>query len=54
MVLIGHSLGGLLIKSVLNHPDLADHIGLVITLATPHQGSVLAGLAMGRLGRSLK
>ena len=54
MVLIGHSLGGLLIKSALNHPDLADRIELVITLATPHQGSVLAGLALGRLGRSLK
>ena len=54
IVLIGHSLGGLLIKSVLDHTDIAGRVGLVVSLATPHQGSVLAGLALGRLGRSLK
>ena len=54
MVLIGHSLGGLLIKSALKHTDLAERIELVVSLATPHQGSLLAGLALGGLGRSLK
>ena len=54
IILIGHSLGGLLIKSVLTDPEAAEGIGLVVTLGTPHQGSVLAGLAVGRLGRSLQ
>lgn len=54
IVLIGHSMGGLLIKSTLHHPDISERIGLVVSLATPHQGSVLAGLALGKLGRSLQ
>jgi pimeloyl-ACP methyl ester carboxylesterase len=54
IVLIGHSLGGLLIKSVLTDPVASERIGLVITLGTPHQGTVLAQLALGRLGQSLQ
>lgn len=54
MVLIGHSLGGLLIQSVLADPAVAKHTHMAVTLGTPHQGSVLASLALGKLGRSLK
>lgn len=54
IVLIGHSLGGLLIKSALTDPVASERIGLIITLGTPHQGSVLAQVALGRLGRSLQ
>jgi len=54
IVLIGHSLGGLLIKSALTDPVAAERIGLIITLGTPHQGSVLARLALARLGQNLQ
>ncbi|WP_051564328.1 esterase/lipase family protein [Desulfovermiculus halophilus] len=54
VICIGHSLGGLLIKSVINTPETANHISLAVTLGTPHRGSVLASAAVGKLGRSLR
>lgn len=57
--LVGHSLGGLVIRSLLHaYPELP--VGRVVTLATPHQGSAvarrLAACALGRalLGRSVE
>ena len=52
-ILIGHSLGGLLARACVQ--SLADSIpiGGVITLGTPHQGSKLAALGIGKLAKSL-
>lgn len=46
MALIGHSMGGLVIRSACRHADLADHrwistVGTVVTLGTPHLGAPL-------------
>ncbi|MYL83194.1 alpha/beta fold hydrolase [Desulfovibrio aerotolerans] len=51
---LGHSLGGLLARRLAAEPDLARRTRAIVTLGTPHQGSALAILAVGRLGRSLR
>ena len=53
MILLGHSLGGLLLRTALSDPLLGQQTALAVTLATPHQGTILAHLALGRLARSL-
>ncbi|WP_428566685.1 MAG: esterase/lipase family protein [Solidesulfovibrio sp. DCME] len=50
---VGHSLGGLLARRLAAEPDLAGRTCALVTLGAPHGGSVLAALAVGRLGRSL-
>ncbi len=52
--LVGHSLGGLCIRRFLATSPYAQAVAGVITLGTPHQGSILAHLASGQLGRSIK
>ena len=51
---LGHSLGGLLARRLAAEPDIGRRTLGVVTLGTPHQGSSLAVLALGRLGRSLR
>lgn len=53
LVLIGHSMGGLVLCAMLRDPELAAKVDALVTLGTPFQGSRLAALAFGRLGRSL-
>jgi triacylglycerol lipase len=53
LIVIGHSLGGLIARRLMAEPDLACRVRAVVTLGSPHQGSKLAALALGRLGRSL-
>jgi pimeloyl-ACP methyl ester carboxylesterase len=53
VVLIGHSLGGLLGKVCARDPRNSGKIAALVTLGSPHQGSKLAALAVGGLGRSL-
>lgn len=54
ILLVGHSLGGLLIRSACAEAGVCACVAGIVTLGTPHRGSILAGrLAMGRLGRSL-
>jgi triacylglycerol lipase len=48
-VLIGHSLGGVLIRAWLLNPDNHKRIAGVITLGTPHGGSRLAMLGFGAM-----
>lgn len=43
-VLIGASLGGLVSRSALTHAACAEHVGGVVTVVSPHQGSRLAVL----------
>lgn len=51
---LGHSLGGLMARRLAAEPDLGRRTLAIVTLGTPHQGSALAVLALGRLGRSLR
>ncbi len=46
VVLIAHSLGGILVEEMLlNHPADAAHVRFIVSYATPHQGSFVANLA---------
>ena len=50
---LGHSLGGLMARRLAAEPDFAGRVRSLVTLGTPHQGSALARLALGKLGRGL-
>ena len=54
VILIGHSLGGLLTRAAIADPDTAALVGAAVILGAPNRGSKLSALALGRLGRSLK
>lgn len=47
--IVGHSLGGIVVRWALTHTDLADYTDTVVTLGSPHQGTRLAHLAPGHL-----
>jgi pimeloyl-ACP methyl ester carboxylesterase len=57
VLLIGHSLGGLIIRAACAEVAAeagGAHVAGVVTLGTPHRGSTLAGLlGIGRLARGL-
>jgi pimeloyl-ACP methyl ester carboxylesterase len=57
VLLMGHSLGGLLVRAACAEPCVAAggcRVAGVVTLGSPHRGSTLAGmLGLGRLARSL-
>lgn len=53
VVLIGHSLGGLQVRSYLNQPVSQGKVRAAVTLGAPHRGSRLAALGLGRLARNL-
>ncbi len=54
VLLVGHSLGGLVIRAACANVALSGRVAGIVTLGAPHQGSTLAGLlAVGRLGRGL-
>ncbi len=53
LILVGHSLGGL-ISRVYGERSSGENIPeVVITLGTPHRGSKMAAFALGGLGRSI-
>lgn len=52
-VVVAHSLGGLVARRMLQRSPDVPLAGLV-TIATPHEGSVQAALAFGHAGRSLR
>ncbi len=52
-IMIGHSLGGLIIRAHIANPEAARQVTTVVTLGTPHQGSKLAALGIGKLAQSL-
>jgi triacylglycerol lipase len=52
-IMMGHSLGGLIIRSYLAGSASAPRVTAAVTLGTPHQGSKLAALGFSRLARSL-
>lgn len=48
--LVGHSMGGLLIRTVLMEPELWDQTGKIVYIGTPHFGSTsFAGYLKGHL-----
>jgi triacylglycerol lipase len=53
-ILIGHSLGGLLARACVQSQKGPSHVGGVITLGTPHQGSKMAALGLGKLAKSIR
>ncbi|MBI4804124.1 MAG: alpha/beta fold hydrolase [Desulfovibrio sp.] len=53
IILMGHSLGGLLARAAIADPQTAELVRATILLGTPNQGSKLAALAAGKLGRSI-
>ncbi len=53
IILIGHSLGGLLARTVAADPRCREHLAAVVTLGAPHHGSKLAAVGIGNLARSL-
>lgn len=53
VLLLGHSLGGLQIRAYMARPESHGKVVGAATLAAPMQGSRLAALGLGGLGRSL-
>jgi pimeloyl-ACP methyl ester carboxylesterase len=53
VVIVAHSMGGIVTRRMLQRHPRAPVRGLV-TIATPHAGSVQAALAFGQAGRSLR
>lgn len=53
VVLVGHSLGGLVARKAAAEERFADRIAALATLGSPHQGSRLAILGLGPMARSL-
>ncbi|KAF0234707.1 MAG: hypothetical protein FD177_544 [Desulfovibrionaceae bacterium] len=53
IVLMGHSMGGLLVRAAIADPDTARLVQAVAILGAPNHGSKLAALAFGSLGRSI-
>lgn len=54
LALVGHSLGGLIIRGAMADDRFKGRIAAVVTLGTPHRGSALAALGIGRLARQLR
>ena len=53
VVLIGHSLGGLVCRAYAEQSDDGSKVGAVVTLGAPHQGSKLTVFGLCPLARSL-
>jgi len=53
IVLIGHSLGGLLAKAYVEDLRSREKVAVLVTLGSPHQGTKLAALGTSSLARSL-
>ncbi|MDD5175788.1 MAG: alpha/beta fold hydrolase [Sterolibacterium sp.] len=53
VILVGHSMGGLVGRAYLRRYGEM-RVARLITLGTPHQGSVMAGLGLGRNAREME
>jgi len=53
VVLVGHSMGGILARGYVQLRGGAAHVAACVTLGAPHHGSKLAPFAVTRLGRAL-
>jgi pimeloyl-ACP methyl ester carboxylesterase len=52
--LVGHSLGGIVLRYAIQELGLAGHVRTAVTVATPHRGTRVASLGCGRLAATLR
>jgi pimeloyl-ACP methyl ester carboxylesterase len=53
VILIGHSMGGLVLRAYLRRYG-RDKVARIVTLGSPHQGTRLAHLGLGRNARQMR
>jgi len=53
VILIGHSMGGIIARNYVQNRGGAAHVSSMVTLGAPHHGSKLAPFAVSQMGRSL-
>ena len=53
VILIGHSMGGLVLRAYLRRHG-SDKVARIVTLGSPHQGTRLARLGLGRNARQMR
>ncbi len=53
LIVIGHSLGGLILRQTLCDPGVKSRVRALITLGTPHQGTRAARMGIGSLAKGL-
>lgn len=53
VILIGHSMGGMIARNYVQNRGGAVHVERVVTLGSPHRGSKLAPFALTTMGKSL-
>ena len=53
-MVVGHSMGGLVARACLRDPAARARIARIVTLGTPHHGSVLARWGPGRNARQMR
>lgn len=54
IVLIGHSMGGLLARYYISHLQGKSHVERLITLGTPHQGTQLWSFTLSPCGKDMR
>jgi pimeloyl-ACP methyl ester carboxylesterase len=52
--LVGHSLGGIVVRYAVHRLGLAEHVGTAVTVAAPHRGTRVASLGWGGAARALR
>jgi triacylglycerol lipase len=53
IILVGHSMGGMIARNYVQNRGGADKVALVVTLGSPHHGSKLAPFAISPMGKTL-
>ena len=53
VILIGHSMGGIIARNYVQSRGGATHVKAMVTLGSPHHGSKLAPFALSTMGKSL-
>jgi len=53
VILVGHSMGGMIARNYVQNRGGAVHVERVVTLGSPHQGSKLAPFALSSMGKML-
>jgi triacylglycerol esterase/lipase EstA (alpha/beta hydrolase family) len=53
VILIGHSMGGIIARNYIQNRGGAKHVQAMITLGAPHHGSKLAPFAVSTMGKTL-
>lgn len=51
---VGHSLGGVILRYAIQRRGLSKHVGTAVTVAAPHAGTPVARLGRGRVAAALR